>query len=185
MELKKEIITHLIPSLIFFLVSLIFLWSKLSVLNIFFLFSGTIIGTFIIDIDHFIYCFITHPNSPSGQQATSYLKNNQYSKAFFSVFNTHTQHHQLTFHSATFIPLWALFSLFIITSTTSIFAQSLVLAGYLHLLKDIWDEQNSIPQNLNKWLFWQIKTPVSQKFQKYFVYSSTTAFLILLFIFIS
>jgi len=185
MELKKEITSHLIPAIIFFIVTLIFLWSKINIWGILALFAGTILGTFIIDIDHFIYCFVTRPDEPCSIIAKSQFAKKDFKGAFETVVQSHNQHHQLSFHSAVFIPIWAIFCLFIITSTPSFFAQSLVLAAYLHLLKDIWAEKNTKPENLKNWLFWQVKTPISLKTQNLYIYASTAAFILLLVIFLS
>jgi len=184
MELKKEIISHLIPSIIFFLIALIFFWPQLTIWGILALFAGSIAGTFLIDIDHFIYCFITKPDKPCSQKARAFYNQKNYHQAINTVIASHKEHHQLTFHSAVFIPIWAVFTLFIITSTTSLFAQSLVLASYLHLLKDIWEEELTVPDNLNNWLFWQVKTPVNLITQRYYVFAITIIFLALLTIFL-
>lgn len=184
MELKKEITTHLIPSIILLTLFIIFFWSQISAFDIITLFAGTLIGTFLIDVDHFIFCFITKPNQPCSQKARAFLNEKKYSQAISTVISSHKNHHQLSFHNAVFIPIWAIFTLFVITSTTSLFAQSLCLASYLHLLKDIWQEQLTIPQNLNHWLFWQVKTPVNLTHQRYFVFTITAIFFLLLSIFL-
>jgi len=107
------------------------------------------------------------------------LREKDYKNAFLVMANTHLEHQELTFHNAVFIPIWIIFSFFILTSSGSLFTSSLVMTMYLHILKDIWDAVRITKNYQLDFLFWQIKIPLEETFKKYFVWSISLLFLLL------
>lgn len=182
--LRYEFFSHLIPSLVYLLIISILRIGHYGPVDFLMLWSGGLIGTFFIDIDHLIYCLFTRPNQPCSLKVQELLKKKDYRNAFLAMVNTHLEHQELTFHNAIFIPIWIIFCLFILTSSGSIFASALVMAMYVHLLKDIWEDVR-IKKNyqLDTW-FWQIKIPLEETIKKYLVWTFNVAFLLLTLFFI-
>lgn len=84
---------------------------------------------------------------------------------------------RLASRSVLFQIVWVGLAIFILTSTNSLFGQSLVIAIGLNLLVDEWESY--LAKKDFSWLFWQIKRIISPKEQKWFLYIMTGIFIIL------
>jgi hypothetical protein len=89
----------------------------------------------------------------------------------------HDTHTRLIFHSALFQVIFLIFTLYIFTSSGSLFGSGLVAGINLHLLKDEWQDYSENPAHLNDWLFWRIKRKVSFGEQKIFLILMLLGFL--------
>ena len=173
-----EFVSHLIPSLVYFALIVLFNIGHFRTIDFIFLAVGGFLGTYLIDIDHIIYALITKPDHPSSQEFRKILSQKKYFQALIALVRSHLNHTELPFHNAIFIPIWALFCFFILSSSGSIFASSLVMAMYLHLLKDIWEVARREKNFSLNFLFWQIKSPISLKIKEYYVYIITVVFIL-------
>jgi len=176
--LSYEFFSHFAVSLIYLTIISLFKIGKFNSLDYFSLWLGGLIGTYLLDIDHLIYCLFFRPEKTSAKKFQALLKEKKYKEALFSLAETHFEHNELIFHNAVFIPIWIILSFFILSSSGSIFASILVMTIYLHLLKDIWDVIR-IEKSYNlKFLFWQIKTPIEEKIKRYYVWGITLIFIL-------
>jgi len=182
--LYYEFFSHLVISLIYLLIISFFKIGRFNTGDYLLLWTGGLVGTYFLDIDHLIYVFLRRPNEVSGLKTKELLKKKDYKRAVIYFANTHFERNELSFHNAIFIPIWIIFCFFILTSADSIFAPGLVMTMYLHLLKDIWDVVR-IEKSYNLlFLFWQIKKPLEERIKKYYVWGITVVFVLENFLFL-
>ncbi len=132
--MKKDLVTHLSFMIaIFILISLYKDWIRLEFLPFWF---GGILGTLLPDVDHLIYVYLLRPSDATSEKVTALLANRQVFKSWDILASTRRERKDLLLHTAHFQILFAIFALFIITSTGSMLARGLVLAFMLHLLID-------------------------------------------------
>jgi len=175
--LKKEITGHLIVSLIWLVaVSLLRWYLKWDLV---WLWLGTLFGTFLLDLDHLIYWFFTHPEKQDSQTAKMLWQKKDFKGLVLLLERYHDTHTRLIFHSALFQIIFLFFSFYIFTSSGSLFASGLAAGMNLHLLKDEWEDYFKNPSHLNDWLFWQVKKEISSETQKIYLVSVSAIFGIL------
>lgn len=163
--MKQELKQHVIPLLVFgILTSLYWILTNRSIQNSFFLFFGLILGSHFLDIDHLIYWLITHKHLPESQIAAAALKVGDYKKALQVLEANHKTHTSLTFHHFYFHLLLIPISIFIFTSTSSIFGKAFVLAINWHLFIDIYHDWTHNPSHLQNWLFARMPKQLPIKF---------------------
>lgn len=174
--LKKEISSHFLVTLLWLAVISLLRWYLRW--NLLWLWSGALVGTFLIDIDHIIYWFFTYPEKQDSKIAKVLWQKRDFKGLLLLLERYHDTHTRLIFHSALFQVIFLLFSFYIFTSSGSLFASGLVAGINLHLLKDEWEEYfEKKYSHLNEWLFWQIKREISFAEQKIFVYLMLLVFL--------
>jgi hypothetical protein len=178
---KQELRTHLTPLLaIFVFISLYWFLYKVPAINSLFMFLGLLGGSFILDIDHLIFWFYLRPNIEESRVVQSAFRNHDF-KAIYRILDlTHHTHTNLIFHHYFFQVVLALISLFIFTSTQSIFTKSFILAINLHLLVDEINDFYTDKKLLQKWLFAREAKQLSIDSLKYYVF----VFIFFLFTFI-
>ncbi len=154
-EIKKEISSHLTASLILFVfVELLWLiFGSFSVPRAIALVFGLILGTFLLDLDHLVYWFFLKPDLAESQQAKTYWKNKDFKNLLSLLGENHKTHTSLVFHHFLFQALLLVLTLFVLTSTSSVFGKALVLAISVHLLVDIYTDLKKDPLHLKTWLF--------------------------------
>jgi len=116
-------------------------------------FLGLIIGSFILDIDHFIFWFFIKPNLEESRLARVALSHYDFKSVYRLLKTSHHHHQNLVFHHYFFQVILALFSFFVFTLTTNLFVLSLMIALNLHLLIDEIIDYFYNPKILQKWLF--------------------------------
>jgi len=165
--LKKELGSHFAASLVW-LVAISFLRWYLK-WNLIWLWLGTLGGTFLLDLDHLIYWFFTHPEKQDSQMARMLWQKKDFKGLVLLLERYHDTHTRLIFHSALFQVIFLIFTFYIFTSSGSLFGSGLVAGMNLHLLKDEWEDYFKKPDHLNNWIFWQIKKEISLQEQKIFL----------------
>ena len=134
------------------------------------LWTGGLIGTFLLEIDHLFYVLVSDPDDGVGKQVKQLFNENRFKEIFFLLYQTREQRKKLPFHSALFQPLFYVVCFFVLTSTGNSLGIGLVMAAALQLL---WSEISHLlkdqDQKLKEWLFWQVKAPITLKNQKLFV----------------
>lgn len=161
-ELRKEIYNHLVVSLVLFILIEIFwlIGGTFSFLNAGKLFTGLLLGTFVLDTDHLVYWFFLYPNLNESQEAKKLWQQGKWRQLLVLLAQTHKGHASLIFHHFIFQTALLVLTIFIFTSTTDVFGQGLILAIDAHLLTDQWLDWRQDPEHLQKWLF--ARTPLSQ-----------------------
>lgn len=165
---KKEFLSHFFITLIWLLIITLLRWSWQW--NLIWLWLGGFIGTFLIDLDHFIYLFFTNPHELTSQRAQRLWEQKHLKELVILTFNTTEERIRLAFHNVLFQLILFILCFFVLTSTGSLFGSGLVMSMALHLLKDEFHEwQVGREERLGQWLFWPIKMEVSLQNQKIFL----------------
>ena len=161
-EARKEIANHLIVSLLIF-IFVEFFWllsDNFSIPTAVVFLSGLGVGTFLIDADHLVYWYFLNPGISESVKAKELISAKKYKQALIILSENHKSHTSLAFHHFTFQFVLLVVSFFVISSTTSIFGQAIVLAMSAHLLLDQYLDLKSDPDHLKSWLF--SRTPFSR-----------------------
>jgi hypothetical protein len=156
---------HLLASLIIFIIiaiSLVIL--RVDNIQLLFVFLGLLLGSFVLDIDHFIFWFFIKPNLEESRLVRTALSHYDFKSVYRVLRNSHQHHHNLVFHHYFFQVILALFSFFIFTLTSNLFVSSLIIALNLHLLVDEVIDYFYNPKILQKWLFAREETQLPIKF---------------------
>ncbi|RLC35703.1 hypothetical protein DRH14_00185 [Candidatus Shapirobacteria bacterium] len=183
--MKKEIIKHSLPILVIFLLTSVFWFFHHQPYYLYFhLFLGLSLGTFFIDIDHFLYWFLLQPQLEESRLAKLLIKQKQYKKLFQLLEATHDSHQSLIFHHLTTQITLVLLATFVLSSTNSPFAIAFLIATSIHLSIDqihiLFRPNQSNKQQLQQWLFARLPIQLPTKYLPHYV----TTFLAINLIFI-
>jgi hypothetical protein len=160
--LKKEVSSHLLVTFVYFLIVSLF---RLDLgIGLILLWVGGLVGTFLIDVDHIILGLDNQNKAVWAEKFRFLWQKRKYQSAIYHLFESHLEHRQLIFHSVLFQPILLIMTLFVLTSTGSLFGSGLVMSMNLHLLKDEWQCYQK-EKNLG-WLFWPIKREFDQRAQR-------------------
>lgn len=177
-EVRKEVLGHFLVSLVWVMVLSLFRWSLGW--SLIYLWGGIALGTFILDIDHLIYWFVSHPERQDSKLAKILWQKRDFQGLLGLLARYHDTHTRLIFHSAFFQGILFVLAFYIFTSGGSLFTSGLVAGMNLHLLKDEWQEYlRGKESHLNDWLFWQVQKEVSLKAQKIYLLGVSIIFLVL------
>ena len=183
--MKHDFRYHLLASSVIFIFAAIFLVIfKVNTLKLFYLFLGFFIGSFILDIDHFLFWFFLKPNLEESRLARITIKNGDFVAIYRLLKASHQTHYNLIFHHYFFQIILVLFSFFIFTSTNNIFVSSLVLSLNLHLIIDELIDYLKDPKILQKWLFAREINQLPIKFLGRYLTTFIIIFCFFLFLFI-
>lgn len=181
--LKKEIRSHLLLTFVWLaLISLLRLRWYLPIgrqaSSLLFLWSGGLVGTFLLDIDHLLYVLFIYPHELTSMRVRRLIDQRRFKEALILLADTQDERLRLPFHNALFQPIFYVFCFFVLTSTGSLFGAGLAMTMALHLLKDELELLlRGRDEHLRKWLFWQVKAEVSLRNQKFFVILMLLVFL--------
>lgn len=148
--LKKEIISHYLVTLVWLVIITLLRWNWQW--NLIWLWLGAGLGTMLIDLDQ----IIDRPD------VVNLIKQKQFPVDFNKT--------RLLFHNALFQVFMVIFCFWVLSSTPSLLGKGMVMAMFLHLLKDdlqlLWQKKEEI---LHQVLFWPLKAEISFREQKIFV----------------
>lgn len=111
---------------------------------------GGIIGTFLPDLDHLIYVLFLNPHELTSQRFNYLVKKKEIKRAGVLLHETRTERKEMVFHSFFFQIVFFVFTLLIISSTSSVFTYGIVLAFSLHFLVDQFIDVTDT-KNLDNW----------------------------------
>ena len=132
--MRKDLITHTIFTIAFLLlVSFIRGWLDPIY---WLLWLGAVVGIVLPDIDYLIYIYYLKPQAGVSQSATSLIEGKSWLRSWDLMAKTRSEHSDLIFHNASFQLIFLLVTLWVVTSSGSLFGIGLVLAFSLHLLID-------------------------------------------------
>lgn len=142
--MKKELIRHSL-ALLFLLIFITLLkhWLNLSVWP---LWAGGIIGTVLPDIDHLLYIYL-NPQELTSQRTIYMAGRGKIAETFRLLADTRSERKNLIFHTILFQAVFLVVTIFVLTSSGSLFGRGLVSAFYLHLAVDAlidWRETRGI-----------------------------------------
>ena len=166
--LKKKLKGHFLVTFIWLVLVTLFRWDWHW--NLLWLWLGGLVGTFLLDIDHLLYTLVFYPHELTSIRVKRLFQQRHFKEALILLKDTIGERTKLSFHNALFQPIFYVFCFFVLTSTDSLFGAGLVMAMALHLLKDEFELLfQGREEFLRQWLFWQVKTKVSLRKQKFFV----------------
>lgn len=183
--MKHQFRYHLLASTILFtLVGIFLIISKIGNIELLLVFLGIFLGTFILDSDHLIYWFFLKPNTEESRLARLTFKNRDLLSIVKLINLGRFKHHNLIFHHYSFQIILVLFSFFIFTSTDNIFTSSLVLSLNLQLIVAELIDYFRNPKILQKWLFARETSQLPVKFLGRYLTAFIIIFLFFIFLFI-
>ena len=173
--MKKEVLVHSLSFLIFFvLVTLVRGWFDVAFIAFW---VGGILGTILPDVDHLIYVYYLRPEEYDSQRTTHMAGNRNFVQSFKYLAETRDSRTRLIFHTVYFQLIFLALTLFVITSSGSLFGRGIVLAFSLHLLVDQVMDFMGIG-NINNW-FRNTPFQFSADKQKVYLTTMSVALLIL------
>ncbi len=179
-ETKKEIILHLETGVVLaLLIEFFWLIQKQPLINFFLLWLALIIGSFVLDLDHFLYWFFLYPKKEDSLRAKKLWQEKNLSAILKLLGEEYKTHTSLIFHHFYCQLVLIILSIFIFTSTKSIFGRGLVLFLNLHLLVDQVNDFLTNPVHLKEWLFARMNFALPEKFLKYYLALLGFVFLLL------
>ena len=163
--MKHEFRYHFLASSVIFVLSAIFLViGKIESVKLLHLFLGFFVGSFILDLDHFIFWFFLKPNLEESRLARAAIQNRDLKSVYSLLKASHQTHYNLIFHHYFFQVILVLFSFFVFTLTDNLFVTSLIVSLNLHLLIDEIIDYFYAPKTLQKWLFARENSQLPVKF---------------------
>ena len=142
--MKKELIRHGLALLfLLVLITLLKRWLNISVWPFW---VGGLVGTILPDIDHLLYIYL-NPQELTSQRAIYTVGKGKIIDTFKLLADTRSERKNLIFHTLLFQIIFIILTIFVLTSSASLFGRGLVLAFYLHLAIDMyvdWKETKSL-----------------------------------------
>lgn len=111
---------------------------------------GGIIGTFLPDLDHIIYVLFLNPQDLTSQRFNYLVKKKDIKRAGALLHETSSERKEMVFHTFFFQIVFFVFTLLIISSTSSVFVYGIVLSFSLHFLVDQFIDITDT-KNLDNW----------------------------------
>lgn len=132
--MRKEILSHLIPTLVFLVLVTLAHWQlKFSLI---FFWLGGLFGSLFLDIDHLFYAYLQAPHEFTSQRARRLFEQKQFKEGVILLFETQEERGRMIFHSSLFQIILLIVCFFVLTSSASLFGKGLVLGMLLHSLTD-------------------------------------------------
>lgn len=142
---------------------------------------GGLIGIFLPEVDHLIYAYFLRPHEYDSQRMQRMVQQGQVIQSVQMGSETRTEHQSLVFHTIYFQVIFALFSLFVVTSTGSLLGRGIVLGFLINLVVDqYFDLQKN--QALENW-FRQTKLSLSRAQASLYVLGNALAIVLLALLF--
>lgn len=168
--MKQELNQHLRPlAFIFVTISAFWIFKHAGVLSFIELLLGLGLGSFFLDLDHVIYWLYLEPNLEESKLAQTAIHQKKYKDLLRLLESNHKQHINLIFHHFFFQIILALVSVFIFTSSNSVFTKALVLSLNVHLLVDEIADFKTNPSHLQDWLFAREPKQIPLQYLKHYL----------------
>ncbi len=139
-------------------------------------FAGAFLGAYFIKLEQIFYVYFTHPEEALSVEVKN-LINQKRKKEVWQLLRQRVGEQKLAFRSALFQVIWVVLAFFVLTSTSSVFGKTLVMAIGLYLLLKEWEAM--LDKKEINWLFWQVKRVIAPKEQKIFLWGMTGIFAVL------
>lgn len=182
---NNEVFSHLLVTFIYFFLVSVLRW-KLD-WGLWGLWSGALLGTFFLDIDHLVYWFVTNTEKEDSKEAKEIVGGfgeirdirGIGKKLYILLQKVHFSHTSLIFHSVIGQVILFILAIYVLTSGGSVFGSGFIMAVNLHLLKDEWTDFIKDKDHLRNWLFWQIREPRAGEFLREYLIIISLLFLVL------
>ena len=163
---KKEIFPYILTALLYALFVTFLSRNFYPAVSLFWL--GVVAGAMVLFADPVASAYLTSPHLPFSQKVRQMIQEKRFKETLREVVLHHPIQEQPILHSGLFQAALAGMSLYLVSSSGSLFGAGLVLGMVLHLVRDdlrLWRDQ----ERLNKMLFWNIHRSFSNKEQKVYL----------------
>jgi len=164
---KKEFLSHFLATITWLVIISLLRWNWY--LDLIWLWLGGLLGTFLFDIDHWLYLLVVNPHELTSQRVKHLFDQKRFKEASSLVVSTTQERIRLPFHNALFQVILYILCFFVLTSTNNLLGAGLVMGMALHLLKDEFHGLFKEEERFGDWLFWPLRVDVSRQNQKFFV----------------
>lgn len=179
--LKHRLIT---PLVVFLITTIFWLLAKTAWYEFISLFFGLLVGSFILDLDHFIYWFYLQPQDNESRLVQLAFTKKDWPTILQIYLIKHQTHQNLIFHHHLFQIILVLISLFVFTSSGHVFGMAALLALHLHLFSDQFQLYRQSPDAFQDQLFarssYQLPLSYLNKYLVFYAILMTVFFLLLL-----
>jgi len=178
MKLIKELLRiYKIPLLVSItlgvvIVALAVLKNPMDILAVF---LASAIGTVFLDLDYFIYAYVTDVGKDFSKTLRGYIKYRDFSNAFSYIWYHREDIKEKTLESVLFQVVIGAFSVFMIFAPLNYFIKALILSIYVNSLYRL--AERYFKGNIDGW-FWVLKEKPSKKEVKIYLIASTLIFLV-------
>jgi hypothetical protein len=154
--LKKVLDVYKIPFLTSITVCVVLIALKASQPPLFFTYIvlGSLLGTFILDLDYIIYAYFIEPTKEFSTTFRAYVKHKDFLNAFSYVHMHREDVKDKTLNSAIFQVVLAAACIFVMASTATVFIKALVISAFVNSIYRLWE--NYTDNKINDW-FWGLK----------------------------
>lgn len=145
---------HLLPlAAIFILTTVYWLFAGAPILHYPQLLLGLALGSYFLYLDHIIFWLYISPHTEEARLAKIALFKYDFRSVWKLIESTRRAHTNLIFHHYFFQIVLALISIFVFTSSGSIFGKAFILALNIYLLVEEWLDYQQDRGRLQDWLF--------------------------------
>ena len=132
--MRKNLITHIVVVAIFFL--LVTLFRQLVDIAYLPLWIGGFVGAVLPDIDHLIYVYFLKPQELTSQRVIRMVSKGDLNNTYQLLRSTTDERKKLIFHNALLQVVFVVFAYLVMSSSTNLFGQGMVLGFLIHLAVD-------------------------------------------------
>lgn len=133
-----------------------------NILNAFYFAVGAILGTFFLDLDYFLFAYITEPEHYFSKQLQKLISEKNISNVLNYIQTHKGEMGNLVLHSALFQGVLAALSFYVVSSSGNIFVKALVMTALLQSFYRQWVDYEK-EKNLNDW-FWVLSEKPGKNF---------------------
>ena len=140
-------------------------------------FIGGVVGWVLVRLDRLVYVYWSHPDTQVAQYARYHFERKNWKAGFGLLEQRKQEMEELTFRSALFQVAWVVLALFALTSTAGLFGKAVVMGLGLKILFNELQDYMKDKALLKRWLFWQIKRPITDNEVKWYMNIMTVVFI--------
>ncbi len=165
--LKKLFGYYKVPFLITLTLSvvLVALGVEKEITTIVLILAGTILGTFVLDLDYFLSAYFLEPTSDFAKDLRSYIKHKDFGNVFSYIYHHRDDIKDKTLNSMIFQIVLAGASLLVVSSETTILLKALVISAFANSLYRM--AEHIFEHKTQDW-FWALKTPPTTQTLRYY-----------------
>lgn len=145
--------------------------------NIVMVLLGSLVGTFVLDLDYIIYAFLTDPTQDFSLTLKGFLKHKDYINALSYVFYHKDEVKEKTLHSVLFQVILLALTFFMVFSPLNLFTKVMIISAFANSLYRIGESYAA--DTAMEW-FWLLKEPPSKKGVKAYIIVSVLALLVMI-----
>ncbi len=160
--MKRALEIYKTPLLISVTLAIVFVGIKLETrpLEIVSLVIGSLLGTFLLDAEYFIYAFILEPAKPFSKNFSNFIRSKDLSNAMIYAHYNQADVEDKTLNSVLFQVALAGITIFAVSATVSTVVTAFLLSGFVNSIYRLIEKYYA--GTTNEW-FWALKKKPNQK----------------------